>query len=145
MNIIEKLEEIISNSELKQHIQVVIKTHDLRAIIEEYKATEQEAFGYVGEITYNGARSGTVNKNKTVHFKYPLFTHPQLSDETVKDAARYRWLLKNYQIEEDDGFLSLRFDTCRPANMHPLGLREFWINEDIGAAMREKKSNEGKL
>jgi hypothetical protein len=67
---------------------------ELQNIIEEYKATEQEPVGWYefGESTYpqSGLYGSCVdNLNKDGG---KLFTHPQLSDETVKDAARYRWL-----------------------------------------------------
>lgn len=82
-----------------------IKWSDLDAIIEEYKATEQEPFGWAWAIIHE--KTGTI-----VNYGFslqeistqtetsvglackviPLFTHPQLSDETVKDAERYRWL-----------------------------------------------------
>lgn len=85
MNIIEKLEA------LYQSLSSVSRTDtkemaDLFAIIEEYK--KQEPVAWMDP-------DGEAYTYKTHEDSTPLFTHPPLSDETVKDAERYRWLCNN--------------------------------------------------
>lgn len=60
---------------------------DLQNIIEDYK-NAQEPVAWMGT-------SGGLYSEKLYTDMHPLFTHPPLSDETVKDAERYRWLVKN--------------------------------------------------
>lgn len=63
---------------------------DLRAIIEEYKTTEQEPFAWYTEDYLTDKSSITFDKEVALRWRSkgwpvnPLFTHPQPSDETVK-------------------------------------------------------------
>lgn len=92
MNIIEKLEEL--HSDLVALIGNIDEVKRLRAIIEEYKKQEPVAYQFLD----NGKWYDFIDdrhKENTIAAGYevrPLFTHPPLSDETVKDAERYRWL-----------------------------------------------------
>jgi hypothetical protein len=95
VNIIEKLEELCAKyGDHSEYFGHQIKD-DLRAIVEEYKATEQEP---VASIIFNDDEEYTCMPVGREVFKlepnieHNLFTHPPLSDETVKDASRYRWL-----------------------------------------------------
>jgi hypothetical protein len=108
MNIIEKLEALLNANRFALvnddcTTTDIIAVSDLRAIIEEYKATEQAPLGYMHKYAAdslikreNGYSESTIRltfKAQPEHgFTVPVFTHPQPSDENVKDAERYRWL-----------------------------------------------------
>lgn len=94
MNIIEKLEELLTEYDDSVHDMPLA----LRAIIEEYK-NDQEPVAY--QFLDNGEWHDFIDdrhKENTIAAGYevrPLFTHPPLSDETVKDAAMLQWLLES--------------------------------------------------
>jgi len=107
VNIIQKLES------LQQQLVgdgLVVQAVDLQNIIEEYKATAQKPVEVSGlksrmkqccehaaeyfDTEYYQQACARVNLAFSQLFPGAtyIFTHPQLSDETVKDAERYRWL-----------------------------------------------------
>lgn len=98
MNIIERLEELETfdfddEGEIpRDKYGYYIRADDLRAIIEEYKATAQEPVAYMFCGNLSGVDLLSFNEpdstNSLPNTCVPLFTHPQLSDETVKDAGK---------------------------------------------------------
>lgn len=111
MNIIEKLEGLqtyrarndgrMVPAISKESRSRYINADDLRAIIEEYKnAQEPVAWiyqrGNVRNLSFSPPSSYDKNELSELEVGVTrLFTHPPLSDETVKDAERYAWLRKN--------------------------------------------------
>jgi hypothetical protein len=101
-NIIEELEIYIADN-LAYMPNTTLRTvaEHLRAIIEEYKnAQDPQAWSLKHEnveyqITcFEKDQVDEYIKNGW-QLTRTLFTHPPLSDETVKDAARYQWLREN--------------------------------------------------
>lgn len=94
MNIIEKLEE------LHKSLSAVSRTNtkeidDLCAIIEEYK--KQEPFGY-----FKAEPFGWTDCAKTDEGAIALYETPPLSDEAVKDAARWKAILHSQAYSPSD-------------------------------------------
>jgi hypothetical protein len=108
VNIIEKLEsfqqKLIGMSQFSAAC-------DLQSIIEEYKATAQEPVAYIHWNEYNEYRlepHHNLDPDKfPLNVDVGLFTHPQSSDETVKDAARYAWLRSDRNISNEGLFVGL--------------------------------------
>lgn len=93
MNIIEKLESF------QQQLIGVGQTSaacDLQNIIEEYK-NAQEPLDYVHNMPGAPGFTVCVFKADRVPCGTPLFTNPPLSDETVKDAERFRFIRENVE------------------------------------------------
>lgn len=84
MNIIEKLEGL---NVFCRHCGKggYVRMDDLRAILEEYKATAQAPVGFYerGKVFQMAYLYDDANLDDSGGL---LFTHPPLSDETVKDA-----------------------------------------------------------
>lgn len=104
MNIIEKLEALLNANRFAMvnddcTTTDIVAVSDLRAIIEEYK--NAKPIGYIVLTESDSDYEMRMNfypaaiKEGRVNIGDQVFTHPPLSDETVKDAERYRWLREN--------------------------------------------------
>jgi hypothetical protein len=113
MNIVGKLECLIEKYEyvLNTELNQICLIDDLRAIIEEAK--KQEPVAYADSQAFDNFKSHPEKLDKEWMWSkadsglVPLFTHPQLSDETVKDAARYAWLRSERNISNEGLFVGL--------------------------------------
>jgi hypothetical protein len=104
MNIIEKLENYIKDLTLSKEYFGINIHDDLRAIIEEYKNTQEPvAYMFCGNLS--GVDLLSFNKpdhtNSLPNTCVELFTHPPLSDETVKDAAIGKLVREKMQSGND--------------------------------------------
>jgi hypothetical protein len=148
MNIIEKLESF------QQQLIGVGQTAaacDLQNIIEEYKATEQEHVAYMDAqkvccLSVLMVKELESRGNSIPWDLWPtkLFTNPQLSDETVKDAERYRWIRNralgngfNFDTPEGIGRFEVKQKTHK-------GQATYWQGDRLDAAIDEamKADNE---
>jgi len=129
INIIEKLEyfqqKLIGDD-------LIEKAVELQNIIEEAKKKEPVAsisFNESGEYTCIPVGREVFNLSPNV--EHMLFTHPQLSDETVKDAARYRWLRQQNELLQNDAFVVLDRDVeCEHCE-------STWVGVDLDLAIDE--------
>jgi hypothetical protein len=113
---------------------------DLRAIIEEYKATEQEPVGYMSQASLTNLINGNdviVGKQSELR-DVSVFTHPQLSDETVKDAARYRWLSENAKQDSDKSQVLIKQKDCNL--VEPINCLDEAIDEAMKAEREATKA-----
>lgn len=85
MSIIEKLELLHKKLVGFEMFDFAVELHD---IIEEYN--KQEPFGY-----FKAEPFGWTDCSETDEGAIALYENAPLSDETVKDAERYRWLCNN--------------------------------------------------
>jgi hypothetical protein len=86
MSFIQKLESLHGQYEDDEQTPSSHMAAKLRSIIEEYK-NAQEPFGY-----FKAEPFGWTDCAETDEGAIALYENPPLSDETVKDAERYRWL-----------------------------------------------------
>lgn len=69
----------------------------------------------------------------------PLFTHPPLSDETVKDAARYNWLISRRLLKGNN----LRADSTKEFFASGFIGRGRSLNDVIDEAMKAANETKG--
>lgn len=90
-----------------------ILADDLRAIIESAKSESKDPVAYIHRNEYNEYRLEPKENLAITDFPLnvdvDLFTHPPLSDETVKDAQRYAFLRDNCSYELSTGCWDIEF------------------------------------
>lgn len=125
MNIIEKLEAVVKSKIIRSWNEKTDARNecaheilrDLYAITEECKKQEPSAWKY----RYHEEGDWIISKDRDLKTEgwvreqypnftiFPLFTHPPLSDETVKDAERYAFLRDNCAYETVTGCWDIEF------------------------------------